>query len=69
MTKESLGPRQEQEEHQWLQEHAGIYPSLLLHIFILIEVPHNQLNHSYQGIPNLAFFDDSIPMEWPHTLE
>ena len=34
---------------------------------IQIEIPHNQLNDRQAEIPNPGFFDDSIPMESPHT--
>jgi hypothetical protein len=35
---------------------------------IQIEIPHNQLNGRHVEIPNTNFFDDSIPMDVPHTL-
>ena len=38
-----------------------------LRLNIQIEIPHNQLNGRQVEIPNLGFFDDSIPMEFPHT--
>jgi len=35
---------------------------------IQIEIHHNQLNGRHVEIPNPGFFDDSIPMEFTHTL-
>ena len=50
-----------------IQHNKTIRENLKLCSNIQIEISHNQLNGRHMEIPNPGFFEDSIPMELPHS--